>query len=154
MCLLIACTAGILLGVDVHAKNPPILGRWVTDKNDLVVEVYQIGAEYRGRIVWVSDKSGTQGRLDEKNPNVALRNRRVVGMDVLDGLTSSNDANSWENGHIYDATSGKTWSATARLEDPETLVVRGYWGFQLFGKTLTFKRYKGDIAMLGNSAVR
>jgi uncharacterized protein (DUF2147 family) len=63
-------------------------------------------------------------------------------MDVLHGFRYDEAGDCWEEGHIYDATSGKTWSASARLDKTETLIVRGFWGFEIFGKTLRFKRYK------------
>jgi uncharacterized protein (DUF2147 family) len=147
MKLLILLLLGTLSVAELHAKNPPILGQWISDKKDLIVEVYQDGTVYKGRIVWVTDRSGQRlGRLDEKNPILALRNRNVIGIDVLEGLTYNQAENCFENGHIYDATSGKTYSASARLDDTETLVVRGYWGFQILGKTLKFTRYKQALA--------
>lgn len=134
--------ATVLLSFRPAAKAAsPILGQWITDRKDLIVEVYLSGPEYKAKIVWVSDKA-PESRLDDKNPDAALRTRKVIGMDVLQGFTYNESDACWENGHIYDATSGKTWSATARLDGAETLVVRGYWGFQLFGKTLKFKRYR------------
>jgi len=142
ICLIITC-APFLLSAKTAGATDPILGRWITDSKNLIVEVYLRGSEYKAKIVWASDNTATpENRLDDKNPIPALRNRKIVGMDVLDGLTYNEDADCWENGHIYDATSGKTWCASARLDDDETLVVRGFWGFEIFGKTLRFSRYK------------
>jgi uncharacterized protein (DUF2147 family) len=140
--LLFVCApvAGMARGA---ASGSPILGQWITDKKDLIVEVFLKGTQYGARIVWAADNSAApEKRLDEKNPDPALRNRKVFGMEVLDGLTYNETDHCWENGHIYDATSGKTWRASARLEASEQLVVRGYWGFEIFGKTLRFTRYK------------
>ena len=142
ICLFVACAPFILSAKSLDARDP-ILGRWITDRKDLVVEVYLQGSEYRAKIVWVSDNSvSPEKRLDDKNPAPPLRTRKIIGMDVLEGLTYNDEQNCWEHGHIYDATSGKTWSASARLDKDETLVVRGYWGFELFGKTLQFRRYR------------
>jgi uncharacterized protein (DUF2147 family) len=140
---IILLVLSVLTAATLRADNSPILGQWISDKKDLIVEVYKVGTEYRGRIVWVTDRSGQPlGRLDEKNPEPALRNRRVIGIDVLEGLTFNNAGKCYENGKIYDATSGKTYSASAKLDSPQTLIVRGYWGFQMLGKTLKFSRYK------------
>jgi len=142
ICLLIACGPIVLFGKSLDAKNP-ILGQWITDRKDLIVEVYLQGPEYRAKIVWAVDETASpENRRDEKNPDPQLRDRKIIGMDVLQGLRYNEKQGCWEDGHIYDATSGKTWSASARLDNSETLVVRGFWGFEIFGKTLRFKRYK------------
>jgi uncharacterized protein (DUF2147 family) len=125
------------------AESGSILGRWITDNKNLIVEVYQAAGAYKARIVWASDRT-PETCLDDKNPNPALRTRKVIGMEVLDGLTYNETEGGWENGHIYDATSGKTWSASAKLGADETLVVRGFWGFEIFGKSLRFKRYRQE----------
>ena|SRR6187431_1544163 len=139
-CLLIAC-APFLSSAKSFGALDPLLGQWITDQKNLIIEVYLRGSEYKAKIVWVSD-TDPDSRLDDKNPDPALRTRKVVGMDVLSGLTYNSEEGCWENGHIYDGTSGKTWSASARVEDDETLIVRGFWGFEIFGKTLRFNRYK------------
>ncbi len=139
-CLLFVVTS-VMLYPAAAAAGSPILGQWITDQKNLIVEVYLSGLEYKAKIVWVADKA-PESRIDDKNPDASLRARKVIGMDVLDGFTYNEAEASWEGGHIYDATSGKTWSATAHLDGQEKLVVRGYWGFQIFGKTLHFKRYR------------
>ncbi len=138
-CLLLLLTA-MLRPASAGARSP-ILGQWITDQKNLIVEVYLAGPEYKAKIVWVADKA-PESRLDDKNPDASLRSRKVIGMDVLQGFTYNEGAACWEGGHIYDATSGKTWSATAHMDGDESLVVRGYWGFQIFGKSLRFKRYR------------
>lgn len=143
ICFVIACTPFLSFAKSTPGAADPLLGQWITDQKNLIVEVYLRGSEYQAKIVWFEDDNRTpENRLDYKNPDPALRNRRIIGMDVLTGLSYNNDEGRWENGHIYDGTSGKTWSASAHLADEETLVVRGYWGFEIFGKTLRFSRYK------------
>ena len=133
----------LLLAAKPGGNSSPILGQWITDKKNLIVEVYLQGSEYKGRIVWAADRTADPAkRLDEKNPVPALRCRKIVGLDVLRGLTYNPAAGCWENGHIYDATTGKTYSASVRLEGHETLLVRGYRGIELLGKTLRFTRHR------------
>lgn len=119
-----------------------ILGQWISEQQNLIVEVYQLGAEYKAKIIWaLYKKDSKSSTYDVKNPNPALRSRNVIGMEVLEGLSYCEQDACWKDGNIYDATSGKTWSASARIDGQGTLVVRGYWGFELFGKTLRFKKY-------------
>lgn len=146
------CTLFFFAPILVSARTPatnasPLLGQWITEQKDLIVEVYVVGSEYKARIVWYADQESPETLLDTKNPNPALRNRRVLGMDVLHGLSYNESEHCWDKGNIYDATSGKTWSATARF-DPQRgrLTVRGYWGFQILGKSLHFQRYTTAVA--------
>ena len=101
-CLLLVATS-LTISRTATAASSTILGRWITDRKDLIVEVYLSGPEYKARIVWVSDKA-PETRMDEKNPDPSLRTRKVIGMDVLQGFTYNENQGCWENGHIYDAT--------------------------------------------------
>jgi uncharacterized protein (DUF2147 family) len=57
---------------------------------------------------------------------------------ILYGLKYSS-SNKWNGGLIYDLTTGKTYSASVTLSN-NTIVVRGYWGFEFIGKSLIFKK--------------
>ena len=40
----------------------------------------------------------------------------------------------WRNGNIYDPANGRSYSAEARLDGPDRLLLRGYLGIPLFGR--------------------
>ncbi|MGZ5210245.1 MAG: DUF2147 domain-containing protein, partial [Kaistella sp.] len=46
----------------------------------------------------------------------------------------------WENGKIYDASSGRLWDSSAYITENGLLKVRGYWRFKWIGKTMDFKK--------------
>ena len=98
---------------------------------------------YKGRITWLAEPLDENGNIktDTKNPNKNLRNQTIEGLVVIDNLKFNNN-NTWSNGTIYDARSGKTYSLSARLEDKNTLFMRGFIGFSLIGKTTTWTRVK------------
>ena len=126
-------------------KLPGIVGQRPTrayEKN-LIVQVYKQDNTFKARIVWFYDEVDTvlvNTRLDEKNPDKALRSRKIIGLDVLSGLVYNPRQNKWTGGKIYDTHSGKTWKATVRLTSPDLMTVRGFYGVQLLGKTLNFTR--------------
>jgi uncharacterized protein (DUF2147 family) len=97
--------------------------------------------------VWFYDENDTitpiEERLDTENPNKSLRNRKILGLQVLSGLVYNARQKRWVNGKIYDSSSGRTWSATVWLTDVNTLQVRGYYLVRWLGKTLTFTRVSG-----------
>lgn len=121
-----------------------ICGKWMSAQKNLIVQVYKDGDDFRAKIVWFSDKDDPSRpmdtRTDSKNPDAALRNRKLIGMNVLEGLKYMPDSDSWEDGKIYDAMSGRTWSSSAKIANDGELKVTGYWHFKVFGRTIDFTR--------------
>ncbi|MCD8740326.1 DUF2147 domain-containing protein [Mucilaginibacter roseus] len=119
-----------------------ILGKWTSEDKKLVVEMYRSGAEYRGKMVWFKDDDSKPMSewTDKHNPDEKLRNRKLLGMDVVTGLKYDHEDKSYNDGHIYEAKSGKTWNATAKLASNDVLKVKGYWHVKFIGRTMTFMR--------------
>ncbi len=129
-------------------KNAPIInsdkivGEWMsTEDNNLKVEVYKTGNEYRAKIVWFDDSDDKSRpmaeRCDTKNPDKTLRTRKIIG---LQGLVYNADDDEWQGGQIYDASSGKQWNAKAWLTTDGCLKVRGYWHLEFMGQNMCFKK--------------
>ncbi len=117
-----------------------IIGYWSTPKKDLKFRVYEYKGKYCGKLSYFSCyckvKTSLEDHKDVKNPDPACRNNSWLETNVLWGLAYVGN-NRWENGYIYDLSSGTTYrSVVTRINN--TLKVRGYWGFEFIGKTLTF----------------
>lgn len=126
------------------SEGDAILGRWISEERDLEVEVYKVGDAFYGKIVWFACNPAIppmEDYLDDKNSNKALRSRHWLGMNTLLHLEYAGN-NKWDNGSVYQPDSGTTYSANASLVNINKITVRGYMGFQLLGKTLTFIRVK------------
>lgn len=127
----------------VSDKQNSIVGKWKTVQNNLVVEVYKHNKEYKAKIVWFKNTEDNlkpiEDWVDEKNPAKELRNRKVLGMDILHGMTYNQKDHRWENGKIYDTSSGREYSSSAWFQD-DKLMVRGFWKVEFLGKTLVFER--------------
>jgi len=59
-------------------------------------------------------------------------------MLIINGLEP--DGDSWSDGEILDPANGKYYDCTLKLEDKNTLLVRGYIGFSFIGRTQQWKR--------------
>ncbi|MBS1586040.1 MAG: DUF2147 domain-containing protein [Bacteroidetes bacterium] len=121
-----------------------VVGKWISAERNLEIEVYKVQNEFYGKIIWfacVPPKPPMEEYLDENNPLKALRKRHWLGMITLTNLKYAGN-NKWENGKVYEPNSGHTYSASAKLKDRNTVYVRGYWGIELFGKSLTFNRVR------------
>lgn len=120
-----------------------IIGKWINsgDKN-LEVEVFKTGREYKGKVIWFDDTDDKlrpmKERRDFNNPDKILRERKILGLEVLHGLHYDADGEEWRNGTIYDPSSGKTWNAKVWIASDGSLKVRGYWHISLLGQTMSF----------------
>jgi uncharacterized protein (DUF2147 family) len=130
----------------LHAQTDPadaILGYWMTVDNMLKVHVYKENGEFRATIVWFQDahyKCKMNDCTDENNPDPALRSRKIIGMQVLSGLTYNAAAKEWVGGKIYDSNSGSTYDSVVTMSDINVLTVRGYYLFEWLGESLHFYR--------------
>ena len=117
--------AAICTAIPAQAAAP-ISGRWVTQNKDGVVEVYECGATLCGKLVkfLVTPPAGA-GAKDVNNPDKKLRNRTILGMNVLTGFKS--DGKEWK-GQIYDPKSGKTYRSIVYKGKSGNLVVKGCIG--------------------------
>ncbi len=141
LCLFLMC---IWSSIFANPGPDDILGQWMSTRRNVKVQVYKDGNEFKGRVIWFKDSDNPgkpmATRTDENNPNQKLRKRKVLGMEVLSRLTYNTKSNRWENGKIYDAKSGRTWSSVAYLDQYGILNVKGYWQFEIIGRTMQFKK--------------
>ena len=124
-----------------------IIGVWKTDGGDSRLELFRCGNKICGKIVWLKAPSyidsmdGPVGKtkVDRKNPDKALRNRPILGLQVMKELTAKGD-NRWESGICYDPESGKSYKCKMQLVAPGKLKLRGYIGISLIGRNFELSR--------------
>jgi uncharacterized protein (DUF2147 family) len=118
-----------------------IEGVWLNEDGDGWIELKIVSGELTGSIAGSPQDpdSAKPPRLDDKNPDPALRSRSLLGLTILKGFR--HEANGrWTDGQIYDPNSGKTYRGTITVIDDNTLDLRGYVGVPLFGRTETWRR--------------
>jgi len=126
-----------------------VVGYWLTPPNEEegagVVEIRRHQEGLVGRLVWLEkptyppgSPAAGQPKVDRKNPNPKLRQRPVLGLEILQGFRW--DGEKWVDGEIYDPVSGKTYKAQIRLQDPQHLALRGYVGIPLLGRSEVWTR--------------
>jgi uncharacterized protein (DUF2147 family) len=90
------------------------------------------------------DETGCDLR-DRSNGNVSLRDRRLLGLEILQGLKPADaEGKVWTDGTIYDPTSGKTYRCSVGVEGDDRLHLRGYVGIPLLGRTTTWIRVASE----------
>ena len=151
--LILAATTAMGTGAssDVTRKpkaNP--LGIWYAEGGAAQIDLRDCGGALCGRVVWLRspfDEHGCELR-DRYNPVTSLRQRPVIGLEILRGLTRSASADGvWTDGTIYDPGSGNTYRASLTVADENRLELRGYVGIPLLGRTATWFRVGAEQAM-------
>ncbi len=155
--MLLACltAAGAFLAVTASSevqRKPAAspIGRWYAEGGAAQIDLRDCGGALCGRIVSLRspfDEHGCELR-DRHNPEDRLRQRPVIGLEILDGLErSAGEDGVWENGTVYDPGSGNTFRATLTVADENRLELRGYVGIPLLGRTASWFRVGSEQTM-------
>jgi uncharacterized protein (DUF2147 family) len=148
MRFLLLVMVSLLLAAPAFGSPEPaeIFGVWLTQGGGAKLEIFPCGDKACARVIWlkhpnyVDSSDGPVGmeKVDLKNPEVTLRNRPIVGLQVMEGLSMEGEW--WRNGSCYDPQSGHTYQCKMRLEAPSELRLRGFIGISLIGRTYTLIR--------------
>jgi len=124
------------------AQSTPV-GLWNTisdtdGRPTAVIELREDNGEYvgivRGLLVPAQPEDSVCGKCSGDR-----KGQRIVGMEIMRHMRRAGDE--WTGGEILDPENGKTYRAKMRLVDGgQKLIVRGYIGFSLFGRSQTWVR--------------
>ena len=118
-----------------------ILGKWKsideeTNKDESIIEIYQEKGEYYGKIIQLINPK-TKDPVCE-NCKGKNKNKLIVGLVIINGLKK--DGNEWSGGKVLDPKNGKEYKCYITLKDNNTMKLRGYIGFSVFGRTAYWYR--------------
>lgn len=115
-----------------------IAGIWWNEEKTSKIEVKKVDGKYIGTIVYMIPEKYENGAppKDDENPDETLRNRSIVGLQILSGFKYDAKDKEWVDGTIYDPKSGKTYDCYAWLESDELLKLKGFVaGIRWMGKS-------------------
>ncbi len=122
------------------ASAQDVIGKWKLEDGTAIVEVYQSGDVFNGKIVWLqnpTEEDGTPAK-DGNNPDPKLRSRKLIGLNMLHGLKK--DGSKYSGGKIYDPGNGKTYNCSMQVSG-DVLKVRGSLDARgLLGRTMDWFR--------------
>ena len=152
LCLIFALSLTSAVSPSAFAGSvaDDIHGLWINnkevDKQKFAVMVEDCGSKLCGRLYWLKKPLSASGlpKRDKHNPNEALRDRPLCGLQILTGFQYAGD-NTWNAGEIYNPDDGLTFSSTMKLAPEGSLKIRGYVGISLFGKTVEWVRPTEEI---------
>lgn len=117
-----------------------VLGVWKTidDKTKEPkshVKIYEHNGKLYGKVVKLLPAATTTICIDCPG---AKKNKSLYDVDIMWDLQK--DGKVWDDGEIVDPADGKVYSCKIYLKDKNTLIVRGYIGFSLLGRSQTWYR--------------
>ena len=107
-----------------------ILGVWWNEEKTSKIEIEKEDGKYIGTIVYVIPENYENGEppKDDENPDESLRDRSILGLQILEGFEYDAKDEEWEDGTIYDPKSGNTYDCYAWLESNDLLKLKGFVG--------------------------
>ena len=118
-----------------------IFGAWnsfdeETNRLESVIEVYEKNDQVFAKIIKITNLEN-QGATCI-NCSGKRKNAPILGMNILTGLQK--EGKEWSGGKILDPKNGKEYKCYIQLLDENTLKIRGYIGFSVFGRTAIWKK--------------
>jgi uncharacterized protein (DUF2147 family) len=122
------------------SEEDRVLGEWLTEEGKAKVLIVRSGETISGSLSWLKEpeKNG-KAVVDDKNPDEKLRDRPVLGLQILRDFTYEGDG-VWAGGRIYDPESGSDYKAKMTLQEDGTLKLRGYILVPLLGRSSIWVR--------------
>ena len=117
------------LNLNIFADNN-IFGYWLTSGS--VVKIENCNNQVCGKIItiFVDDQVDPESILDDNNKNKSLRDRMLIGIDLLSEFeVNDEDQKTFKGGKIYDPRSGNTYKSNLYLAQSGILKVEGCLAF-------------------------
>jgi uncharacterized protein (DUF2147 family) len=118
-----------------------IFGKWKTVDDETgmengIVEIYEKAGKVYGRITEILEKEKKHFKCEMCEGED--KNKPVLGLVIIKGLKKKGDF--YEGGKVTDPKNGKSYHCKMTLEGKDKLIVRGYIGISLFGRSQTWFR--------------
>ena len=121
-----------------------IAGIWWNDEKTSKIEVKEENGKFIGTVIYINPEKYVNGEpeKDNLNPDVKLRSRSRLGLQILSGLKFNASDKEWQGGRIYDPKNGKTYDCFAWFdEDANHLSLKGYVaGIKWLGRSTIWTR--------------
>jgi len=124
----------------INLSGQSVLGVWKTIDDNTKdpkshVKIYEKGGKVYGKVVKLLPAATTKVCIDCPGNK---KGKSLIDLDILWDMVK--DGNVYDDGEIVDPANGKVYSCKLYLKDKNTLIVRGYLGISLLGRSQTWYR--------------
>ena len=117
-----------------------VVGKWYSldpeDQKETIIELYVKEGKLFGKIVALlqnEDKNKTCHKCPKE-----FKDKPLLGLEILRGF--SLEDNIWTKGVILVPKTGREYKCNISIDDKQRLVIRGYIGFSLLGRSTYWYR--------------
>lgn len=120
-----------------------IFGKWKTiddetGKEKGIVEIYESKDKVYGKIIEIFEQDKKHFKCEKCEGD--YHNKPILGLNIIKGLKKNEDV--YEGGKIVDPKNGKSYHCKITLDGKDKLIVRGYIGIPLFGRSQIWIKQK------------
>jgi len=136
------CLLVVMLFFSQISFSQTIFGKWrtiddETGKEKGIVEIFERNGKVFGRIIDILD-------IEHKHHKCVKcegedKNKPILGLTIIKGMKKN--GNEYEGGKVLDPKNGKLYQCKISLDGKDKLIVRGYIGISLLGRSQTWVRF-------------
>ncbi len=136
------CLLVVMLFFSQISFSQTIFGKWrtiddETGKEKGIVEIFERNGKVFGRIIDILD-------IEHKHHKCVKcegedKNKPILGLTIIKGMKKN--GNEYEGGKVLDPKNGKLYQCKISLNGKDKLIVRGYIGISLLGRSQTWVRF-------------
>lgn len=119
-----------------------VIGKWYSidpvGEKETIIELYKKEGKLFGKIVALLQEED-KDKICKKCPE-QFRDKPLLGLEILRNFESED--NVWTNGVILVPKNGKEYKCHISIDSQERLIIRGYVGFYLLGRSTFWHRVK------------
>lgn len=130
----------LFTGLSHAVSAQSVIGKWYSvdpdDQKETIIELYLKEGKLFGKVVALlqdEDKNKTCNKCPGE-----FKGKPLLGMEILQGFSFEN--NIWTKGVILVPKTGREYKCNISIDDKQRLVIRGYIGFSLFGRSTYWYR--------------
>lgn len=141
-----AALALSLLLVAPARADDALHGYWMDSHGEVILEIGSCGGTMCGKVAWLRLPLGPDGKLitDYRNPDPALRERPVCGLEVVSGFAKQPDG-TWKDGTVYVSDYGTSFSGYAEQVSATEMKVTGYVLIPLLGQSEVWTKVPHEV---------
>ena len=119
--------------IDISAQT--VEGKWYSldpdDQKETIIELYRKDDKLYGKVIALLQDEDRK-KTCRKCPDL-YKDKPILGLEILRDFTYEDDL--WTNGVILIPKTGKEYQCNISVDDTGRLVIRGYIGFSLLGRS-------------------
>jgi len=108
-----------------------ILGNWMDEKNEVLVNIYKVNNKYFGKTLWIQN-------LSHPGQPLVKEEQHWIGMMVMSEFVWQNYV--WTNGTIFQPRENQTYSAYITPINQNNIKVTGFVWFRFLSQSAVFHR--------------